>query len=410
MAQSNQTIGDATGAGGANASLYRTANQTNTYNDPKSFLKFIPNFDGTKEGCTPRALIKCCERARTLIPQMNEENIVFALMSKFKGEYAARIIEEDIRTIDNLIKFIRSNFENPSVSYTDRIVEFQSVRQAQYERVSAYGERVTKILREVIDDITQSDMDGKEETERIITAIAVKGFIKGLRPQYVRLLKNVKFERLALAIEEATGAEALCTEYPNLGIIENNTASCFNVQREQKQNTQTAHTNNKHCNYCNRVGHEWIERRVKKREDELKYGNTQNTGNINKYNNQNNMNTNNKNNIPNNNNQNYRNNRSNNNQYPDNNRRNNSNYQNNRFNANRNQRQNNQNNSSNQYNIQCNYCQKFGHIATECRKRMYEERQRQNNFPVTENNRSAEAQAGNEQGAPRNGAPTGNPQ
>ncbi|KAK0071396.1 hypothetical protein PV325_013004, partial [Microctonus aethiopoides] len=340
MAQSNQTIGDgiATGASGANTTLYRTANQTNTYNDPKSFLKFIPIFDGTKEGCTPRAFIKFCERARTLLPQMNKENIVFALMSKFKGEYAARIIEEDIRTIDNLIKFIRSHFESPPVSYTDRIVEFQSVRQAQYERVSVYGERITKILREIVDDITQSDADG-------------------LRPQYVRLLKNVKFERLALAIKEATEAETLCTEFPNLGIAENNTASCFNVQCEQKQNTRTPHTNNKHCNYCSRVGHEWSECRVRKRNNDFKYGNTQNTRNINQKwnNNQNNMNTNNRNNIPNNNNQNYRNNRNNNNQYSDNNRRNNSNYQNIRFNANRNQGQNNQNNSSNQYNTQCNY-------------------------------------------------------
>ncbi|KAK0074542.1 hypothetical protein PV325_008173 [Microctonus aethiopoides] len=177
-------------------------------------------------------------------------------MSKFKGEYAARIIEEDIRTMDNLIKFIRSHFEGPPVPYTDRIVEFKSVRQAQYERVSVYGDRVTKILREIVDDITQSDADGKEEREKIVTEIAVSAFIKGLRPQYVRLLKKVKFERLALAIKEAIEAKTLCTEFSNLG-TENNTISCFNVQREQKQNTRTSYTNNKHCNYCNRVGHEW---------------------------------------------------------------------------------------------------------------------------------------------------------
>ncbi|KAK0092779.1 hypothetical protein PV326_000613 [Microctonus aethiopoides] len=172
------------------------------------------------------------------------------------GEYAARIIEEDIRTMDNLIKFIRSHFEGPPVPYTDRIVEFKSVRQAQYERVSVYGDRVTKILREIVDDITQSDADGKEEREKIVTEIAVSAFIKGLRPQYVRLLKKVKFERLALAIKEAIEAKTLCTEFSNLG-TENNTISCFNVQREQKQNTRTSYTNNKHCNYCNRVGHEW---------------------------------------------------------------------------------------------------------------------------------------------------------
>ncbi|KAK0169794.1 hypothetical protein PV328_010435 [Microctonus aethiopoides] len=361
MAQNNQTVGNgiATGASGVNTTLFRTANQTNPYDDPKSFFKFIPNFNGTKGSCSTRAFIKYCEKSKTYLNQTSERSIVYSLMGKFRGEYAKSIADEDIDTIDNLITFIRLNFEDPApIPYTTRILEFGSIRQGQYERVLVYGERVTKILREIVDDITQSDADGKEERKKIVTQFAVRAFIKGLRPQYVRLLKTLKFERLALAIKEATEAETLCTEYPNLG-IENNTVSCFNVQREQKQNTRTPHTNNKHCNYCNRVGHEWSECRVRKRDNDFKYGNTQNTRNINQkwnntgtnYNNQNNMNTNNRNNIPNNSNQNYKNNRSNNNQYSDNNRRNNSNYQNNRFNANRNQRQNNQNNSSNQYNI-----------------------------------------------------------
>ncbi|KAK0156796.1 hypothetical protein PV328_012298, partial [Microctonus aethiopoides] len=135
--------------------------------------------------------------------------------------------------------------------------------------------------------------------------MAVSGFLKGLRPQYVRLLKKMKFEKLTFAIKEAIEAETLCNEFPNLA-MENNAASCFNVQHERKQN-------------------------------DSKYGNNRNARDVNQHNN-----------IPSNNrNQNNRNNRGSNNQYIDNNRSNNSNYQNNRSNANKNHRQNSQNNSSN---------------------------------------------------------------
>ncbi|KAK0070751.1 hypothetical protein PV326_002117, partial [Microctonus aethiopoides] len=130
--------------------------------------------------------------------------------------------------------------------------------------------------------------------------MAVSGFLKGLRPQYVRLLKKMKFEKLTFAIKEAIEAETLCNEFPNLA-MENNAASCFNVQHERKQN-------------------------------DSKYGNNRNARDVNQHNNRN---------------QNNRNNRGSNNQYTDNNRSNNSNYQNNRSNANKNHRQNSQNNSSN---------------------------------------------------------------
>ncbi|KAK0072927.1 hypothetical protein PV325_010525 [Microctonus aethiopoides] len=420
MAQNNHTVGDGTtqGASGADNTLYRTANQTNANNDLKSFLKYVPNFDGTEEGCTTRAFIICCEKTREFLPQTNEENIVFALMSKFKGRYAAKIIEEKIKTIDNLIAFIRSQFESPPVPYTDRIVNFKSFRQGHKEKVAVYGNRVKDLLCEIVDEINQSEGDNKEEREKFVTEMAVSGFLKGLRPQYVRLLKKMKFEKLTFAIKEAIEAETLCNEFPNLA-MENNAASCFNVQHERKQNAQLQDRNNKNCNYCNRTGHEWSECRVRKRDNDSKYGNDRNVRNVNQqwnsnrnnYNNRGNNNINNSNNIPSNNrNQNNRNNRGSNNQYTDNNRSNNSNYQNNRSNANKNHRQNSQNNSSNRYNIQCSYCHKLGHIAIECRKRIYEEQHRQNGFPALENNRPSETQPGNEQGAPRSGAPTGNTQ
>ncbi|KAK0157189.1 hypothetical protein PV327_011340, partial [Microctonus hyperodae] len=371
------------GASGTENTLYKTANQTHVHNDSKAFFRNIPNFDGTKDGCTTRAFIKCCKRARTFVPQISEENIVFSLMGKLKREYGAKVIEEDFKTIDDLTTFIRARFESPPVPYTVRIAQFNSMQQEQRERVSDYGEGVTSILREIIDEITQANRGGKEQEKKLVTQIAVDAFIKGLQPQYVKRLKTMKFDKLVHAIKEAVEAETLCEKFPNLGMGNNYTASCLNIQPQQKQNTQntrntqTLNRQNNHCNYCNRSGQERSECRVRKRENDQKYRNNQNTNidndqrwnnNRNNYNNRsNNSNTNNRNNMPSqNNNQNYRNTRNENNQYS-------------------------------------------GHIATECRKCIYDERQRQNNFPVTETNRSTEAQAGDEQGSPHNSAPMGNP-
>ncbi|KAK0092762.1 hypothetical protein PV326_000643 [Microctonus aethiopoides] len=212
----------------------QTLNQS--YTEAKQFFKLVPNFDGTPASFGTRAFIRYCEKARTSIPAISEKHVGLSLINECKGELAGQIFDAEIGTVDHLIKYIKTHFEVPTVPYTRRLVEFQKLKQNPQERVAAFGNRVTMILRTIIADITNSESIHKSAEERIVIQCAIDAFIAGLKPQYVRLLLEIKFEKLSSAIEAALNAEEKCATYPNLG-IEENIASCYNIQGKDKDKT-----------------------------------------------------------------------------------------------------------------------------------------------------------------------------
>ncbi|KAK0156989.1 hypothetical protein PV327_011473, partial [Microctonus hyperodae] len=210
---------------------------------PKDYLEAVPYFDGTPAGYDASEFIKHCKNASAYIPQYREYEILTLLIGRLKGEVLHRACKAKLRTIHDLINFIKENFDKPKTYFSLRC-QILTLKQGVNESMSTYIARTQELLYDCTEQLYASNTRNKQTAEQTLNDDITSGFVHGIQSKYLKLFTTKDFLNFAAARAEARRAEEELAEYPQLDDTEIIRKNCFAIQTINYFDQNNYHTNN----------------------------------------------------------------------------------------------------------------------------------------------------------------------
>ncbi|KAK0075952.1 hypothetical protein PV325_006142 [Microctonus aethiopoides] len=128
---------------------------------PKDYLQSIPYFDGTPTGYDASEFIVHCKHALSYMPQYREYEILALLTGRLKGEALRRASKAKLRTVQNLINFVKENFDKRK-TYFSLGNQILKLEQGTDESMNTYIARAQELLSDWIECLLASNVSNKE--------------------------------------------------------------------------------------------------------------------------------------------------------------------------------------------------------------------------------------------------------
>ncbi|KAK0076363.1 hypothetical protein PV325_005505 [Microctonus aethiopoides] len=173
---------------------------------PKDYIQSIPYFDGTPMCYDASELIIHCKNALSYIPRYKEYEILALLTGRLKGEALRRAYKAKLRTVQDLINFIKENFDKPKTYFSLRN-QILKLEQGTYESMSTYIARAQELLSDCTECLLTSNVPNKESARQTLNDDITNGFVHGTLKKYLRLFTTKNFPSFAAACAEARRAE-----------------------------------------------------------------------------------------------------------------------------------------------------------------------------------------------------------
>lgn len=308
-------------------------------------LEAVPSFDGSNIPFV--YFVEGCEEALSMITPSQELNLVRAVRNKLKGDAHRSILGQTFDKMQELVEFLRTKY-GPRETVYEAQGRLAYLCQKKDEKVVAYANRVRELGKRILDAQKRETGRISPEFRSSIDKHLKTSFLRGLNKEII-ITKEGTFEEIESRAIEAEKELETINMIKRVVLAENGPA-------EKRASTRRIEGQVINCQYCHKKGHAadkcW---QIKKFQ-----GNGNEVGN--RYDS-------------------FQNNNGSNNDSSNNNNR---------------QPFTSSNTSSNPNNqstiITCRYCKKIGHTLQECRKRIYNNNQRQNS--QTQGNEGIPARTG----------------
>ena len=172
----------------------------------KAALEFIPkNFDG--KNIPVSRFIRDCIYARNSISVRDRQHLFLIIRSRISGSAYNSLLDREIFTLEGLLSHLKNIFtEHRNLSQLNSMLA--TVAQKLNESVQDYGDRVSEILKNIIELIEEKNSnESAVPMIRSARETACENFIMGLHPRMVLRVRMEKPESLQDAIMAARSAE-----------------------------------------------------------------------------------------------------------------------------------------------------------------------------------------------------------
>ncbi|KAK0073463.1 hypothetical protein PV326_013386, partial [Microctonus aethiopoides] len=122
------------------------------------------------------------------------------------GEALRRAYKAKLRTVQDLINFIKENFDKPKTYFSLRN-QILKLEQGTYESMSTYIARAQELLSDCTECLLTSNVPNKESARQTLNDDITNGFVHGTLKKYLRLFTTKNFPSFAAACAEARRAE-----------------------------------------------------------------------------------------------------------------------------------------------------------------------------------------------------------
>ncbi|KAK0070922.1 hypothetical protein PV326_001910, partial [Microctonus aethiopoides] len=223
---------------------------------PKDYIQSIPYFDGTPMCYDASELIIHCKNALSYIPRYKEYEILALLTGRLKGEALRRAYKAKLRTVNDLINFIKESFDKPKTYFSLR-TQILKLEQGTHESMNTYIARAQELLSDCTDCLLTSNVPNKESAKQTLNDDITNGFVHGTLKKYLRLFTTKNFSNFAAACAEARRAEGELSEYPQLDDTDTIRQDCFFLQTTNSVEANNNINNNYRpiCTFCQKPGH-----------------------------------------------------------------------------------------------------------------------------------------------------------
>ncbi|KAK0169401.1 hypothetical protein PV328_012100, partial [Microctonus aethiopoides] len=201
-------------------------------------------------------LIIHCKNALSYIPRYKEYEILALLSGRLKGEALRHAYKAKLRTVQDLINFIKENFDKPKTYFSLRN-QILKLEQGTYESMSTYIARAQELLSDCTECLLTSNVPNKESARQTLNDDITNGFVHGTLKKYLRLFTTKNFSDFATACAEARRAEGELAEYPQLDDTDMIRQDCFLLQTTNSVEANNNINNNYRpiCTFCQKPGH-----------------------------------------------------------------------------------------------------------------------------------------------------------
>ncbi|KAK0072289.1 hypothetical protein PV325_011590 [Microctonus aethiopoides] len=223
---------------------------------PKDYLQSIPYFDGTPMCYDASEFIIHCKNALAYIPRYQEYEILALLTGRLKGEALRRAYKSKLRTVNDLINFIKESFDKPKTYFSLRN-QILKLEQGTHESMNTYIARAQELLSDCTECLLTSNVPNKESAKQTLNDDVTNGFVHGTLKKYLRLFATKNFPNFAAACAEGRRAEGELAEYPQLDDTNTTRKDCFFLQTTNSVEANN-NTNNNYrpiCTFCQKPGH-----------------------------------------------------------------------------------------------------------------------------------------------------------
>ncbi|KAK0074460.1 hypothetical protein PV325_008302 [Microctonus aethiopoides] len=182
--------------------------------------------------------------------------IGLCLAGRLKGEALRRAYKAKLRTVHDLINFIKENFDKPKIYFSlkNQILELE---QGTHESMNTYIARAQELLSDCTECLLTSNVPNKESARQTLNDDITNGFIHGTLKKYLRLFAAKKFPDFAATCAEGRRAEGELAEYPQLDDTDMIRKDCFLLQTMNSVEANNNINNNYRpiCTFCQKPGH-----------------------------------------------------------------------------------------------------------------------------------------------------------
>ncbi|KAJ8665601.1 hypothetical protein QAD02_007263 [Eretmocerus hayati] len=157
---------------------YDTIIGIHNHTSVQSALNNIPAYHGT----TPlKDFVQDIKNYRDTIPKDKEQEFLRGLIAKIRGEARKCLTNEDIQSVDELIKVLKLNFA-PRKSYVHYVHELMTACMNKKETPRQFYHRLRVFINAALtaakEDLTEENADLHDKP--YLELIALKTFVKGL--------------------------------------------------------------------------------------------------------------------------------------------------------------------------------------------------------------------------------------
>ncbi|KAK0169348.1 hypothetical protein PV328_012172, partial [Microctonus aethiopoides] len=197
-----------------------------------------------------------CKNALAYIPRYQEYEILALLTGRLKGEALRRAYKSKLRTVNDLINFIKESFDKPKTYFSLRN-QILKLEQGTHESMNTYIARAQELLSDCTECLLTSNVPNKESAKQTLNDDVTNGFVHGTLKKYLRLFATKNFPNFAAACAEGRRAEGELAEYPQLDDTNTTRKDCFFLQTTNSVEANN-NTNNNYrpiCTFCQKPGH-----------------------------------------------------------------------------------------------------------------------------------------------------------